>query len=358
MSVTTRTTRRRARGLLPALVAGLVAVAVAGTVPGAAGASAGSRPAGRAAVHGYVLGINDDPGHELDGPVAGATVTVVDARTGRALGSGTSDETGQYRVGGLPPRAVKVRATMTGFLPVWAANARSFRSADTYRLVAGRTLTLEGELVLWAEARISGQVLSSMDPMVHDATVTVFDARTGRVLGSARADAQGEYTVGGLPAADIKVRASAPGFLAGWASYKPYWRYADVYSLHAGQHLRQTWDERQILYLDLPIPATVRGQVLGAGAPLPYSRVTLVEAATGRILKSTVADASGHYEVQNVMAMVAFKVRATKRGWVTSYANDKRTLEEADAFVVYSGDVLDQALDPTVLRLDLSRRTR
>jgi hypothetical protein len=339
-----------------ALVAGLAAVATAGAVPGVAGASAGTGPGARASVRGHVHGLDEEPGHELDGPLAGATVTVVDARTGRALGSGVSDASGAYLVRGLPPRAVKLRATMPGFLPVWAADAPTFRSADTYRLAAGRTLTLDPALVLPAEAVISGQVLSGMDPIVHDATVTVFDAGTGRVLASGTADTEGWYTIGGLPATGIKVRAAAPGFVDDWASHKPTRATADVYRLHAGQHLSQTWDAEQILYLDLPLHATIRGQVLGAGAPLPDARVTVLDAATGRPLATTVADGSGHYELGGIVPRIAIKVRATERGWVTSYANDKRTFREADAFLLYSGQELDQAFDPAVLRLDLSRR--
>ena len=107
-------------------------------------------------------------------------------------------------------------------------------------------------------AAIQGQVLADMDPIGY-ATVTVFDAHTGKALKSVTTNGEGDYRVDGLPAVQIKVRASLQGWLASYANGTYSLATADVFALHAGQTLTQSWDP-VVVYLR-PV-----GHVLPPGA--------------------------------------------------------------------------------------------
>lgn len=204
-----------------------------------------------------------------------------------------------------------------------------------------------------AGASISGQVLGGMDPVGY-ATVTVFNADTGRRLKSQVTDGDGYYNITGLPAGNIKVRARLDGYFDSWASGKNSWTGATIYRLSPGQHLTQTWDQQMILYLDVTREARITGTVLGGGVPLGRATVTVYDATTNAVLATTVADRAGRYDLGE-LRMGAVKVGASKRGWISSYANGKTTLAAADVIELFPGAVIDQSTDPTVLVLNLTR---
>ena len=204
-----------------------------------------------ATIRGSVRGINDDPISGVDGALADATVKVYSAWTGEVVGTGVSDALGGFVIRSLPPIPVKVRTVKAGFLATWSSGQDAFASATVYWLHPGKTLTVPGEQVLYAEAVISGEVLGEFDPVLDHVTITVFNADTGRVLRRYTTTDGGNYSIGGLPAVRIKVRASTSGWMPSWASGASSWNSAAVYSLYAGQHLAQDWGPNMTLYMDL-----------------------------------------------------------------------------------------------------------
>jgi len=102
-----------------------------------------------------------------------------------------------------------------------------------------------------AQAAIEGQVLSGLDPIVRDATVTVYDADSGAVIAQRTFPGFVDYyRVGGLPAGRIKVGATAPGFAPDFADNVDTLAAGAVFTLHPGVTLYQRWDPIS-LYLDL-----------------------------------------------------------------------------------------------------------
>ncbi|HEY3439035.1 MAG TPA: carboxypeptidase-like regulatory domain-containing protein, partial [Actinotalea sp.] len=183
------------------------------TAPAAAAPAPAALSATTASITGQVLSQMD--------PIGGATVTVLAAATGRVLSWTVADGDGQYRIDNLAPGAVKVRATKTGYLPSFSNGRTTLATADVFTLQAGVTLSQSWDpavlyLDLMPEAVVQGQVLSWMDP-IGGATVTVLDAVTGKVLGSAVSDVSGDYRIGMLPAGHVKVRGSKPGCLTSFA---------------------------------------------------------------------------------------------------------------------------------------------
>jgi len=114
--------------------------------------------------------------------------------------------------------------------------------------------------VLDARAAIEGQVLSHFDP-VEGGVVTVYDAVTGIALKSGPADIFGNYyRIEGLPAGDVKVGAVVPGpYAPDFANDRDTLAEADVFTLHPGETLEQSWDDDpfwgpylDVAYLGLP----------------------------------------------------------------------------------------------------------
>lgn len=299
-----------------------------------------------ATIRGSVLGINDDPNSGMDGALADATVKVYSAWTGEVVGTGVSDALGGFTIRSLPPIPVKVRTAKAGFVATWSSGKATFASATVYWLHPGKTLNLPGEQVLYAEAVISGEVLGNFDPVLNHVRITVFNADTGRVLRRYTTTDGGKYTIGGLPAVRIKVRASASGWMPSWASGASSWDTAAVYPLYPGQHLAQDWGPSMTLYMDLHPAAIITGQVLGNSQPLPGSVVAVLDPDTGAVLARTVTDASGHYRLDPVPtgSGQTVKVRATKPGWHPAYANGKNTFDSADLITVNPYAVLTDNL--------------
>ncbi|MCB0913272.1 MAG: carboxypeptidase regulatory-like domain-containing protein, partial [Propionibacteriaceae bacterium] len=199
-----------------------------------------------AAIEGQVLSSMD--------PIGYATVTVFDAATHRKVGSAVSDGDGRYRVEGMWPGQVKVRASLAHYIPNWADSfgQRDWDTATTFQLYPGWTLTQAWSptaslyLDIAREAVITGSVWSvpfgTASMPVGDATVTVFEAGTGKVLGETMTDGMGRYTVGMLPAVGVKIRAAKDGWVTSWAIGKTSETTADVFTLYPGQTLSQTWD--------------------------------------------------------------------------------------------------------------------
>lgn len=140
-----------------------------------------------------------------------------------------------------PAKHLRVRA-----LTVLAMAVALLAPATAWAGAATGTPSLRGT------ASMQGQVLGRMDPVVGAATVTAFDADTGRAVRSTVADSEGNYRLGGLPAGSYKVRAVKDGWVTGWANCctGTSKATATVFTLVAGQVLTQSWNPPN-LYLDL-----------------------------------------------------------------------------------------------------------
>lgn len=307
-------------------------------------------------VTGSVMGFNDWIVSPWDDPLPGVKVTVYSAATGAALGAATTDSFGVFRIGKLPSGDVKVRAAKAGWLTTWAMGHSTRATADVFTLQPFQPIDL-GMLTMYAPAAIEGQVLSAMDPIVGDVTITVFDAVSGAAVGSGVSDAAGYYRVDQLPPGSIKVRASKPGYITNWAnSFGHVTRdTATVFTLVPGQVLAQTWSPEANLYLDIQPEAVVEGQVLGNGEPLAGAKVTVVDVTSGRAVRSVIADADGRYRIDRIDAAggLTVTVKASKPGWRPGWANDRTSRADADTFFLYPGAILQQSWDPPVLSLDL-----
>jgi len=285
-------------------------------------------------VDGSVMGIDNDPVWGWDDPLGGVTVSVLNASTGAVLGTATTNSLGDYSVGGLPRGEIKVRFSKAGWLTTYADGKYTLATAGVYHLESFYGLHL-GQLVIYGQPAVMGQVLGTFDPL-GGATVTVYDATTGKALKSVTlGPSQYDYHIGGLPTGPIKVGASAPGWLPGFADHMPDLASARVFTLEPGNTLMQSWSPMS-LYIDLTPEAFVSGTANGVSynrnGPISGATVTVFDAATGKALVSGQTDTAGKYRIGGIDYGATVKVRASKTGWTTTYAFDKFSLATANIF--------------------------
>lgn len=334
MRVDGRTIGRGATRSLGTVVLALLMIVAGMMLPDVA--SATGHPTRPVTVQGVVTGSGS--------ALAGATVSVLKASTGTVLAAATTDATGRFTISDLAAGKVKIRAEKTGWLTAFANGKACLAGARVFTLVPGRTLT-NVRVDLTREAVVEGQVLGWMDPL-GDATVTIYSATSGKRLRSVTADGDGYYRIDQLAAGPIKIGATKPGWIASFANERATLATADVFTLVAGQTLRQTWDPLN-LYIDLQPEAVIEGHVTGAGAPVQGARVAVLDPATGKVIRATTTDAAGAYRIGGLVSGDV-KLRATKHGWQTVYANGKSTFATADTLSLQASQTLtDPLLDLT-----------
>lgn len=304
----------------------------------------------RGSIMGFSLGWDD--------PLNGVTVTAFDAGTGRALGSTTTsdDYTGDFAIGRLAAGQVKLRMSKPGWLTGWAYDRWTKATADVFT-VQPLVPTDVGTVAMYQAASIQGSVMLDDEPIARDVTVTVFDADTGRTLRRV-VDDDGYFRIDGLLPVRVKVRASGPFYTTAWANWQTTRAAATVFQLRSGEVLGATGSDGPSL--GVVSAASIQGQVLGEFDPLGYARVTVFDAETGIALRAVTADANGYYRIDRIPVGFAgrdVKVRASKEGWRSSWANGRTSRSTADTFHLVGGQVLEQSWDPMVLYLDLTRIT-
>lgn len=318
---------RRSRVVLTTLLAVLTAVVmIAPPAVGGIARSSGTPvliATTTATLTGSVRGVNQISG--FDGPLAGAVVTVFRARDGVALRYLETDAAGRYRASGLPAVAVKIRVVRSSWLTTYVNGQQNWATAGSLTLRAGQA-TVAPPVLVYAAAAISGEVLGMMDPVVGGAKVTVFDADTGLELRSVVSDFAGRYRVGQLPPGPIKVRATLPGWITDWANDQDTWATANVFTLKAGQVLRQSWSPTPMLYLDLAPGGVIEGSILGADgdplgseAPVADLLITVYDATTGKAVRYVRTDPEGDYRATGLRTG-RYKVQASGAGWVSTFA--------------------------------------
>ncbi|MES1243960.1 MAG: carboxypeptidase regulatory-like domain-containing protein [Acidobacteriota bacterium] len=219
-------------------------------------------------------------GRVVDGDgkaVAGARVLIIPAerRGGFQRLDDTTDESGAFRVEGVPPGAVDVRTLAAGYQSAHVSNLEVRAGQD-----------LKGvEIVLTPGAAVEGRVLSPSGKPVAGARVEMAD-EGGRgffwMQDSGTTDGDGRYRLEGIP----------PGSRSFQASHPDYRRTVRDLEVRSGENT---------LDLSLEGGVEVRGRVVDeGGAPVPGARISLREGGRSWDLPRDVSGADGSFTLTGV----------------------------------------------------------
>src|SRR5262245_43993617 len=112
-------------------------------------------------------------GHLLDGttPLVGSQVTVY-APDFNWVGSGSTDDTGAFRVADLSPGDYKVAFTLPGFVTQYASQKASFETADLYTVADGVDTVIEEQVA--PHGSLGGRITTSGGAAAAYANVLLF----------------------------------------------------------------------------------------------------------------------------------------------------------------------------------------
>lgn len=196
-------------------------------------------------------------------------------------------------------------------------------------------------------AGVAGYVTGAGQPL-GGVTVAVLNAYSGAVLKTAQTDTYGHYSLSGLPAKPVKLRFSKATWLTGWAAGKGSFGAATVFWLQSNKTTR-------VPAQNMTKEAVIQGQVLAWMDPIGGATVSVLNADTGRVLKSLQLGESDYEYRIGGLAPGRIKVRATKPGYEQAYADGVHSFTDARVFTLHAGDVITQSWSPEPsLYLDLT----
>ncbi|WP_461187018.1 SdrD B-like domain-containing protein [Arthrobacter sp. Z4-13] len=166
-------------------------------------------------------------------------VSIRGAESMSFTGYGYANETGDYSIKGLPAGSYKVQFSSfdSGLLDTWYENAESFESATVLTVSAGQDLAaINGGLVNGAS--ISGKLTAPAGVDLTSVYVSAYSANRASSR-SGQVDADGNYTVQGLPAGTYKIefRSDTSGALTQWYTNGTSFETATAVQVSAGQAL-------------------------------------------------------------------------------------------------------------------------
>lgn len=211
-------------------------------------------------------------------PVSGATIAVL----GQTL-TATTDGAGRYLIGAVPPGAIGLRASKTGYL-----DASGQASAQ-----AGQTLNFSPSLVRSAAAAPACQIIGTITKAadhspIAGATVTLSGANTG----SATTDSAGAYALTGLVSGAVTISAGLTGYDTALAHTR----------IHCSPQRNTALQYSPTLYASNQGPADANsaglsGIVLDARNNQPIANAQLTFTTDSAIVRHTRSQTDGRFSV-------------------------------------------------------------
>lgn len=243
-------------------------------------------------------------------PLAGVLVSAYSSPAGEFASWVATDATGAYALrlpsGGDFTLQFSNSDNPAYLSSTWWRNAATQQNADVLSVATGSTASAT-DIVLDRVASISGTVTGAGTPAVTlgGTTVTAHTAN-GQTVGYATADANGRYTITGLPAGAYSLlfdNYSNPAFVRqAWWNNRSTQKLAAVITVAAGQNITGKNDV-------LPAGTSISGSVMGAGASagaakVPLANVYVVAFAGDESAQAAHAntDAAGNYTLTGLIA--------------------------------------------------------
>lgn len=278
--------------------------------------------------------VTDDPSGD---PIEGAMVMLFleDGGEWNHAGLGLTDSSGDYVFGGLPAGTYYLQADYSqgGYAGEYYDNVAALlvNRASATAIPLGQGASVTGKNFALAQGSvIAGTVRPTVGPGtgIEGVIVTVYEQGWGAVAGMALTDANGDYTVGKLPAGQYYV--SADGRSAGYAA-----------EYHDNQPMTEQGKANATLVpvtlgissvdFTLDSLASISGTVTDDSdppVPLPYAAVEAIDPQTHEPVATAPTAADGSYEI--LVEPGNYYVSAEGDGYGRQYYDGKSELGEAD----------------------------
>ncbi len=278
--------------------------------------------------------VTDDPSGN---PIEGAMVILFldDGGEWNNLTLTLTDASGDYVFGGLPAGTYYLQAdhSQGGYAGEYYDNVGALlvNRASATAIVLGEDASVTGKNFALAQGgTIAGRVRPTIGPGtgIEGVMVTVYEQDWGAAAGMAFTDANGDYTVGNLPAGQYYV--SADGRSAGYSA-----------EYHDNQPMTEQGKANAILVavtqgissvdFTLDTLASISGTVTDDSdppVPLPYAAVEAIDPQTHEPVASAPTAADGSYEI--LVEPGNYYVSAEGDGYGKQYYDGKSKLDEAD----------------------------
>jgi hypothetical protein len=241
--------------------------------------------------------------------------------SGGVVASTTSDENGQYSVGGLESGEYRVQFSSSGYLTQYY-DAKASLSEAAEVTVSPEATVSEVDASMQTGGVITGTVTAHATSVGLAGVEVVALEESGRELGSATTGANGTYSIGELPPGGYHLRFSASGYLSQYYDATPLLAEALAVSVQA---------ERTSPNVNATMlrPGSISGVVTAATTKtaLPGIEVAILE-PSGSQIAITETNKKGEYTLGE-LEPGTYNVRFAATGYVTQYYNGATQLAEA-----------------------------
>ncbi len=248
-------------------------------------------------------------------PIAGINVTASNFDTHDFINGSQTDESGRYRIAGLPAGGyrVNVETSGTNFASEFFDNVSDSDLATRVNVNVGAD-TPGINFNLASGGSISGVVLDANNRPVPDVFIDANDFDTESFINGATTDSRGNYTISGLPTGmyRIKTNAENTNLINEYFNNVTDFDLASPVNVTAGQ-------ETSGINFNLDIGGSISGRITeSGGAAISNINVEVEIFATGQWVNSARTDDTGAYSVSGLPNGI-YKVRTNAEG--TSFIN-------------------------------------
>jgi protocatechuate 3,4-dioxygenase beta subunit len=266
---------------------------------------------------------------DIDGnPIAGANVSAEPDQCCSGFVSTVSAADGTYTLSGMIPGDYRIVASAAGYATAYYDNTPNYFDATLVAVALG-TDTPGIDIALAAEASISGTVTDEYGTPIANAYVYANSDVCCLPGGYAYTDANGQYTIGGLPAGAYRVIGTADGYVEEYFDNAPYYELATIVTVAAG-------DEATGIDFALTQAGSISGTVTdGLGEPILGAWVT-ADSTACCYGAGTYSDASGNYTLGN-LPPGDYVVHAEADQYAGEFYNDVYDFDAATLVPITSG---------------------
>jgi len=270
--------------------------------------------------------------YEADGvtPISNVRLNAWDATSNIWMAGTRTSTDGSYILEGLPTGSYFVRAepSQSGLkhMDEYYDGVYNREDATPVSVTApGDTPNIDFSLELGGT--ISGRVIDSttLEP-VSGTWISVYDYQTGHHYGWATTDADGYYTISGLPTGEYRVQVRADGYIDGW--------YQDTtnYGLATPVPVTAPGDTPNIDF-SLEVGGSISGQVIDSttGQPISDAWVYASDYHTGLGYGGASTNDQGYYTI-NDLPVGEYRVQAEASGHAREWYQD--TYDPSEATIV------------------------